>query len=72
MTFKVVKQINPIGEMKTFIKPNCDLCMEEHIKILKKLRDKRAKLINNNFNIYGACQKKTTFRQLFLSTYDPI
>ena len=24
MTFKVVKQINPIGAMKTFTKPNCN------------------------------------------------
>ena len=28
MTFKVVKQLNPIGPMKTFTKPNCNLCME--------------------------------------------
>ena len=28
MKFKVVKQINPIGKMKTFTKPNCNLCME--------------------------------------------
>ena len=28
MTFKVVKQLNPIGAMKTFTKPNCNLCME--------------------------------------------
>ena len=29
MTFKVVKQINRIGAMKTVTKPNCNLCMEE-------------------------------------------
>ena len=38
MTFKVVKQINPIGAMKTFTKPNCNLCIEECLTILKKLR----------------------------------
>ena len=27
MTFKVLKQINPIGAIKTFTKPNCNLCM---------------------------------------------
>ena len=26
MTFKVVKQLNQIGAMKTFTKPNCNLC----------------------------------------------
>ena len=29
IAFKVVKQLNPIGAMKTFTKPNCNLCMEE-------------------------------------------
>ena len=33
--FKVVKWINLIGEMKTFTKPNCNLCMEERLTILK-------------------------------------
>ena len=28
MMFKVVKQLNPIGPMKTFTKPNCNLCMQ--------------------------------------------
>ena len=34
MTFKVVKQLNLIGAMKTFMKPNCNLCMEERLTIL--------------------------------------
>ena len=29
MRFKLVKQISLIGAMKTFTKPNCNLCMEE-------------------------------------------
>ena len=29
MTFKVVKQLNLIGAIKTFTKTNCNLCMEE-------------------------------------------
>ena len=29
MVFRVVNQINPIGSMKTFTKPNFNLCMEE-------------------------------------------
>ena len=35
MTFKVVKQINPIGAMQTSTKPNCDLCREERLTTLK-------------------------------------
>ena len=27
MTFKVINQLNPIGAMKKFTKPNCNLCM---------------------------------------------
>ena len=34
MTFKVVDQLNLIGAMKTFTKPNCNLCMEERLTIL--------------------------------------
>ena len=40
MTFKVLNQLNPIGAMKTITKPNCNLCMEELLTILKKLLDK--------------------------------
>ena len=28
MTFKVLKQLNPIGAMKKLTKPNCNLCMQ--------------------------------------------
>ena len=34
MTFKLLKQINLIGAMKTFMKPNCNLCMQERLTIL--------------------------------------
>ena len=34
MTFKVVKELNLIGTMKTFTKPNCNICMEKHLTIL--------------------------------------
>ena len=49
MSFKLVKQINPIGAMKSFTKPNFNLCIEERLTILKKLRDKRVTIMNNNF-----------------------
>ena len=51
MTFKVLKQINPIGAMKTFPTPYCNLCMEERLTILKNLRDKRVTVMNNNSEI---------------------
>ena len=48
MTFKVIKQLNPIGAIRTFTKPNCNLCMQERLMILKKIRDKRDIVMNNN------------------------
>ena len=35
MMFIVVKVLNQIGAMKTVTKPNCNLCMEERLTILK-------------------------------------
>ena len=61
MMFKVVKQLNPIGAIQKFTKPNCNLCMKERLTILKKLRDKHVTIMNNNKEIYGACRHKTTF-----------
>ena len=70
MTFKVVKQLKPIGAMNTFRKTNCNLCMEERLTILKNLREKRVTIMNENLEIYGACRHKTTFRRFCLSTED--
>ena len=72
MTFKWVKQINLIGTMKKITKPNCNLCMEERLTILKNLRDKCVTIMNKNSDIYGACRHKTAFHQFFLSTDDPV
>ena len=72
MAFKVVKQLNPIGAMKTFTKPNCNLCMQERLMILKNLGDKCVTVMNKNSEIYGACLHKTTFPRFCLSTDDPI
>ena len=72
MTFKIVKQLNLIGAMKTFTKPNCNLFIEELLTILKKLCDKCVTIMNKNSEIYGACRHKTTFYQFFLSTDDPV
>ena len=72
MTFKVLKQLNLIGAMKKFTKPNCNICMQERLTILKKLRDKRITVMDNNLDIYGACHHKTTFHRFFLSTDDTV
>ena len=48
MTFKLVKHLNLIGAIKTFMKPNYNPCMEEFLTILKKIRDKRVTIMNKN------------------------
>ena len=68
MTFKVIKQINLIGAMKTFTKPNCNICIQERLTILKKLRDNPITVMNKNSEIYCAFRHKTTFHKFFLST----
>ena len=70
--FKVVRQINPIGVMKKLTKPNCNLCMDERLTILKNIRDKRVTVMNNNSEIYGDFRYKTAFLQFLLSNDDPI
>ena len=72
MTFKEVKQLNPIGVMKILTKPNCNLCMQERLMILKMLRDKLVTLMNKNSEIYGAFWHKTTSHQFCLITDDPV
>ena len=72
MTFKVLKEINTIGAMKTFTKPNFNLCMQERLTILKMVRYKRVTVMNKNSEIYGACQHKTCFHIFCLSTDDPV
>ena len=39
MEFMVVKQLNLIGSMKPFMEPNCNICMEERLMVLKNLYD---------------------------------
>ena len=56
MTFKVVKQLNPIGAMKRVTKPKFNLSMQERLTILKKLCEKRVTVMNKNLEIYGACR----------------
>ena len=72
MPFKVVKQLNPIGAMKTFTKPNFNKRMQELLTILKKLHDKHVTVMNKNLEIYGACWHKTTFHRFCISTDDPV
>ena len=72
VTFKVVNQINFIGTMRKFMKPNCNLCMEEHLTIRKNICEKHVKIMNKNSDIYWACWQKTTFHPFCLSTDDPV
>ena len=72
MKFKVVNQLDPIGAMKNFTKPNCNLCIEERLTILKNLRDKRVTIMNRNSEIYGVYRHKMTFHLFCLSTDDPV
>ena len=61
MTFKVIKQLNPIGAMKTFTKPNSNLCMQERLTILIKLRDKRVTVNKKYLVTYWACWHNQLF-----------
>ena len=65
MTFKVIKHINPIGEMKKFAKPNCGICTEDCLTILKKLNSKRVILVNKTqrFTRPAGTRKLFTFSQ---------
>ena len=70
MMFEVDKQLNSIGEMKTFTKPNRDMCMDGRTTILRKLRDKHITVMKKNLEMYVACQYKVTFRRFCLGTDD--
>ena len=72
MASKVVKQLNRIGAMKTFTKPNSGLCMEECLTILKNLREKCVMVINNNLEIYRSCWYKTAFCRFCLISDDHV
>ena len=72
MSFKVVNHINLIGAMKKITKPNCKLCMEEHLTILKNLCDNCVTIKNKHMDIYGAYPHKTTVHIFCLSTDDSI
>ena len=40
MAFNSVKDLRPIGQIKSFMKNNYKICMEEHLTILKNTWDK--------------------------------
>ena len=59
MMLKVVNNINSIVEIKSFMRANWNLCMDECLTVLKKLSDKHGTLINNILEIYRSfCKKK--------------
>ena len=57
---------------ETFTKPNFNLCMQERLKILKMIHDKRVTVMNKKSEIYEAGRHKTCFHQFCLSTDDPV
>ena len=67
MVLKIVKDLNPIGAMDLFTKPECYLCMDKHLMIIKYLHNRKFTLINKYLQIYGACWNKTTFRRFLVS-----
>ena len=72
MELKEVTQIKPVAEMKSFTEHKCNICMEERLNILNKLRDKNVTLMKKDSEIYGAFWHKTTFHQFFLSADDTV
>ena len=58
MMFKVIKQLDPIGTMNKITKPNCNLCMQGRLTILKKLRDKHVTVMKKNWRVIGPAGTK--------------
>ena len=61
MKCMVVKQNYPIVSIKSFTKPNINLCIEERLTIKKGLRDKKITLTKANLEVYGAFRHKKQF-----------
>ena len=63
----ILWQGKAISTMKTFGKLNCQLCMQERLRILQGLEtDRKAKtnyLINASSELYGACRHKPKFHR---------
>ena len=57
MSFQVARQLNPIGAMKSFMKPNCSLFLEERLTLLLKLHDKNITIMNKNPKYTGRAVK---------------
>ena len=72
MIFKVVNQINPIGAIKSFTKPNCNLCMEECLTILKSYVTKASRLLTIIRIYTGPTVRKLISNRFCLSTDDTV
>ena len=58
MRFKIFKKINPIGQMKSFIKSNFNLCIEEFSTLLNKYICEKCHTSEQNLKTYGICRQK--------------
>ena len=67
MIFKQAKQLNHIGAIKIFMKPNYNLGREECSTIPKYIGDKYITLTRGTLEIRGALCHKTSFHQFFKS-----
>jgi hypothetical protein len=59
----ILWQGNPLSCVKTFGTKACKLCAREKLAILKTSRKNPDKLINKNFEIYGACRHNPKFHR---------
>ena len=56
--FNVLNNLNSIGEMKSFMKFNCYLCIDDCLTIQKKISDERISLMNKKNGDIGPARTK--------------
>ena len=54
------------------MEPNCNLCIEEYLTLIKKVRDKHPKHTKKKLEIYKGFQHKINTDKIFLSTDDTV
>jgi hypothetical protein len=64
MSPTIIWQGNRIKCMKTAMTNSCKLCMVEKLEIMKRYSTDRAKLINNNSDIFASCTCNAKFHTL--------
>ena len=62
-TTSVLWQGKALSCMKSFGRNSCQLCMQERIALLKMKKEDQKKMMNSNWEMYGACPHKTSFHR---------